>query len=89
MFLLIVVGFLVMIALCFCVLIIVLIVLMNKILTIRVVCQILLILDKKKKLYRNNVEVDDSLDIPFGNLIESFKFLYKKVGVKVVFGYEL
>lgn len=89
MFLLIVVGFLVMIALCFCVLIIVLIVLMNKILTIRVVCPDITHTGQEKELYRNNVEVDDSLDIPFGNLIESFKFLYKKVGVKVVFGYEL
>ncbi len=61
----------------------------NIILTIRVVCPDAAHPGQEKELYRNNVQVDDYLEIPFTTLIESFRFLYKKAGTRILFGYEL
>lgn len=86
MFLLIVACLLVMIVFCSCVL---KIVFMNKILTIRVICPDIAHPGQEKELYRNNIEIDDNVSIPFSVMIEAFKVLYNKAGAKVVFGYEL
>lgn len=61
----------------------------NTVLTIRVVCPDVVHPGQDRELYRNNIEVDESLEIPFTILIESFRFLYKKAGTRIIFGYEL
>ena len=61
---------------------------MNKYLTIRVVCPDHVHPGDEKELYRNTILVDDSLDIPFKVLIQALRLLYQQAGAKVVFGYE-